>query len=364
MGAALTPLKPGSTVGILGGGQLGRMLALAASRLGLKTHVYADEAGSACAVTNHATIAPFDDLDRLRAFADTVDVVTYEFENVPLQAVHVVSQRVPVRPGARALEVSQERLAEKRYIAGLGIPVAPFAPVSATEDFAAALAVTGTPAILKTCRLGYDGKGQVRVASPDELGAAFEAVGGLPCVLEGRIAFRSEVSVLLVRGLDGSVAFYDLPRNEHDNGILCRSTVPSGLPQAELAAARAIGAAIAEGIDYVGVLAAELFWTGDPARPLVVNEIAPRVHNSGHWTMDACWVSQFENHIRAIAGWPLGSTDRHSDAVMENLIGPEIGRWHELAALPATALHVYDKGEAPAGRKMGHFNRLSRRSEG
>jgi 5-(carboxyamino)imidazole ribonucleotide synthase len=358
-------LAPGSTVGILGSGQLGRMLAMAAARIGLMTHVYCEHSGPAFDVATRATKADFGDEAALDAFAAAVDAVTFEFENVAVATARHLAGRVPVRPGAEALEVAQDRLREKEFIAGLGIPVAPFRAVDAAADLPAALAALSAPAILKSRRFGYDGKGQASVAPGDEPRAAWESIGGRPAVLEKRIPFALELSALVVRGAAGEVAFYDCPRNTHEGGILRRSVVPAGLPQADLARARDIAAAIAGALDYVGVLAVEMFHLG-PDVPLgdrlMVNEIAPRVHNSGHWTIEACAISQFENHMRAVAGWPLGSTARHSDAEMVNLIGPEVLDWQRLAAEPGAALHIYGKREARVGRKMGHVIRLRPRS--
>jgi len=354
-------LPPGSTIGILGSGQLGRMLAMAAARLGLRTHVYCADSGPAFDVATQTTKAPFDDLAALTAFAGSVDAVTFEFENVAVETARHLSRLVPVRPSAKALEVAQDRLTEKQFIAGLGIPVAPFHAIASPADLEAALASVAGPAILKSRRLGYDGKGQARVAPGDDAAAAWKAVGGVPSVLEACIAFALELSSLVVRGQDGATAFYDCPRNTHEDGILRRSVVPSGVPDADLARARDIAGTIAGALDYIGVFAVEMFYLGagaPPAQRLMVNEIAPRVHNSGHWTIEACPISQFENHIRAVAGWPLGSTARHSNAEMVNLIGPEALDWQRLAAEPGAALHLYGKHEARAGRKMGHVTRL------
>ncbi len=356
------PLAPGSTIGILGGGQLGRMLALAAAPLGLKCHIYSDVPGPACDVSAAATVAPYEDLEQIRAFASGVDVVTYEFENVPLAAAAAAETVAPVRPGPKALAVAQDRLEEKTFIRGIGVPVAPFARVDDSASAAAALREVGGSGILKTRRLGYDGKGQIRIAAGADGGAAFEALKGAPCVLEGLVAFAYEISVLVVRGISGETRFYDIPVNTHKDGILDTSTVPSPLPPHHADQARKIAGAIAGALGYVGVLGVEMFYVPDAAEPLIVNEIAPRVHNSGHWTMDACLVGQFENHIRAVAGWPLGPTDRHSDVTMTNLIGRDVDGWLALAAEPATALHLYGKPEARPGRKMGHINRLTPRS--
>jgi 5-(carboxyamino)imidazole ribonucleotide synthase len=366
------PLPPRSVIGILGSGQLGKMLVQAASRLGFRTHVYADDSGPALDIAGAHSIGGYTALARLDEFADAVDVVTYEFENVPVEAARHLARRVPVRPGPKALAVAQDRIAEKTFISGLGIPVAPFAVVdqpAALDAARSTLAAWAGPAILKTSRLGYDGKGQVGIGSPHngaprDLEAAFEELGRVPCVLERRIAFVSELSVIVVRALDGAIACYDCPRNEHGGGILRRSTVPSGVPAAIERAAQDIAARIATALDYVGVLGVELFYLGaDQPVPLMVNEIAPRVHNSGHWTMDACAVGQFENHIRAVAGWPLGGTARHSDAVMTNLIGHDADAWLELAREAGACLHLYGKREAREGRKMGHVNRLLPRAD-
>jgi 5-(carboxyamino)imidazole ribonucleotide synthase len=348
-------LPPGSTIGILGGGQLGRMLALAAARLGFKCHIYNDVDGPACQVAAATTLGAFDDLTKLKQFVAEVDVVTYEFENVPLAAAAAAESVKPVRPGPKALRYSQDRLDEKLFVSRLGIPVAPFAAIDSEADFAPALRTAGTPAILKTRRLGYDGKGQIRIGTASELASAFGEIGRAPAVLEGFVSFAFEVSVLIVRSLAGEVRFYDIPVNQHRDGILRVSSVPSALPDRHRERARSIAAAMASALDYVGVLAVEMFYVGGDAKePLVVNEMAPRVHNSGHWTIDACAVSQFENHIRAIAGLPLGTTERHSDAEMHNLIGEEVNRWPQLAADPTACVHLYGKGDARPGRKMGH----------
>jgi 5-(carboxyamino)imidazole ribonucleotide synthase len=359
------PLPPGSTIGILGSGQLGRMLAMAAARLGFRSHVYCAESGPAFDVATHTTTGAFEDQAALAAFAGTVDVVTYEFENVAVETARHLACFVPVRPSARALEVAQDRLTEKKFIAALGIPVAPFRAVEGPEDVRDALAAFAAPAILKTRRLGYDGKGQASLEPGGDAAVAWKEIGSKPAILEKRIPFTLELSALVVRGLTGGLAFYDCPKNTHASGILRRSVVPSGLPAADLARARDIAAAIANALEYVGVLAVEMFYVGPDAMPaerLIVNEIAPRVHNSGHWTIEACAISQFENHIRAVAGWPLGSTERHADAEMTNLIGKDALDWPKLAAAPGAALHLYGKREARDGRKMGHVTRLAART--
>ena len=360
------PLPPRSTIGILGGGQLGKMLAQAASRLGFRTHVYADDSGPAFDVATAHSVGGYASLARLDEFARTVDVVTYEFENVPVDAAEHLARSIGVLPGPQALAVAQDRLVEKTFISGLGIPVAPFAPIRAASDVQPAreaLGAWGGSAILKTARLGYDGKGQVGVATAGDLPAAVAHLGDVPCVLEQRIAFAAEISVLVVRSRDGNVIFYDVPRNTHEGGILRRSVVPSGLPAEVERRACSLAGRIADALAYVGVLGVEIFWLGPQApEPLLINEIAPRVHNSGHWTMDACAADQFENHIRAVAGWPLASPERHSDAEMLNLIGHEAEDWLRLAAEPGARLHLYGKREARPGRKMGHVNRLAPRT--
>ncbi len=338
------------------------MLVMAAARLGLRCHIYSDVAGPAFDVAARSTVGAFEDVAAIERFAGSVDVVTYEFENVPLAAARAAETHVPVRPGPKALAVAQDRLEEKRFVAALGIPVAPFAAIDDEGDLARAADAVGSDAILKTRRLGYDGKGQARVSSAAGLRAAFGEIGRAPAILEGFVPFAYEVSVLAVRALSGEIRFYDSPINTHRGGILATSAVPSPLPPADADQARAIARRIADALDYVGVLAVEMFYTGDETAPLIVNELAPRVHNSGHWTIEACAVSQFENHIRAVAGWPLGSTERHSDAVMENLIGAEADGWASLAADASLALHLYGKPEARPGRKMGHWTRLAPKS--
>ncbi|MCB1505765.1 MAG: 5-(carboxyamino)imidazole ribonucleotide synthase [Hyphomicrobiaceae bacterium] len=357
----MTALPPGSTIGILGGGQLGRMLAMAAARLGLKCHVFSDSSGPAFDVAAAHTVGDYHDLKAVRHFAQSVDVVTYEFENVPRATAEAAASVRPVRPSVKALEVAQDRLVEKTFIAGLGLPVAPFAAVDSEDSLLAAVKQLGTPAILKTRRLGYDGKGQARIKSTSttELAEARSSSGRAPAILEGFVNFQFEVSVLVVRGIDGTECFYDVPLNTHKNGILDTSAVPAPLSSATRTKANEIAGAIADALGYVGVLAVEMFFVGEEASaPLVVNEIAPRVHNSGHWTTDACLVSQFENHIRAVAGWPLGPADRHSDAIMTNLIGADVNEWASLAATPGTAVHFYGKNDPRPGRKMGHVTQL------
>lgn len=349
-------LPPGSVIGIMGGGQLGRMLALAAGQLGLKCHIYAPEADSpAFHVSAAHTVAGYRDEGALARFAEAVDVVTYEFENVPVEAVRFLEARVPVRPGAKALEVAQDRLNEKSLARELGAATAEFAAVNSLADLEQAVAKIGLPAILKTTRLGYDGKGQAKIMSAADVATAWNAMKGSASILESFVDFEREVSVIAARGLDGSVAAFDVTENVHRNHILHTSTVPARVSETLTAEATGIVRHFLERLDYVGVMGVEFFVGKDR---IYVNEIAPRVHNSGHWTQDACLVSQFEQHIRAVAGWPLGSPRRHSDVVMTNLLGDEIHQWQELIREPGLALHHYGKTEARPGRKMGHVNRI------
>lgn len=349
-------LPPGSTIGILGGGQLGRMLAVAASRLGLRAHVFEPGANPPAAdVAHRLTTASYDDTAALEAFARSVDVVTYEFENIPTSALDRVEAIRPIRPNRRALAISQDRVEEKRFLNSIGLATAPWAAVTDAAGLEAALGAIGAPAILKTTRLGYDGKGQARIMAPGDAPAALAAMGGAAAVLEGFVPFTMEVSVIAARGLDGQVAAYDPGENVHRDGILHTTTVPARLPPARRSDAVLIAARILNALDYVGVMGVELFVT---PQGLLVNEIAPRVHNSGHWTQNGCAVDQFEQHIRAVAGWPLGDGSRHSDVTMENLIGDEVDRIPALAREAGVAIHLYGKTEARAGRKMGHVNRV------
>ncbi|HUF55755.1 MAG TPA: 5-(carboxyamino)imidazole ribonucleotide synthase [Thermohalobaculum sp.] len=358
----MAPLPPGSTVGILGGGQLGRMLSIAAARLGLRTHVFEPAPDPPAGdVAHRVTTAAWDDEAALDAFASTVDVVTLEVENVPVAAVRRLERTVPVRPGARALEIAQDRVAEKAFAAGLGIATAPWQAVESAADVRRALDRTGAPALLKTRRLGYDGKGQARVGRAGDAAGAWDAIGGVPAILETLVPFEAEVSVIAARGAEGRVVCFDPGLNRHEGGILRTTTVPSGLPAAVEAEAREMAGRLLAALDYVGVMGVELFVGPGPA--LLVNEVAPRVHNSGHWTIEACLVDQFQQHVRAVAGWPLGDGSRHSDAEMTNLIGAEADAWRRLAAEPA-GLHLYGKAEVRPGRKMGHVTRLAPRRTG
>jgi 5-(carboxyamino)imidazole ribonucleotide synthase len=351
------PVAPGGTVGILGGGQLGRMLAMAAARLGLKVVVYAPEGDSpAFQVSGAHIVGAYDDRAALHRFAGLVDVITYEFENIPGDTGDFLSGQKPVRPNPGALSTIQNRIAEKAFVRKLGIGTAPFAAVTSEETARTGFAAIGAPAVLKTSRLGYDGKGQRMVRSVDEIVAAWTAFGRVECILEGFVDFKRELSVVAARGGDGAVACYDLVENIHGDHILRTTLAPAKGSQRLKAEANAIAGKLLGAFDYVGVMAIELFETRDGR--LLVNEMAPRVHNSGHWTIDGCTVSQFEQHIRAVCGWPLGEATRHCDAVMTNLLGDEVNTWRTHAALPATAVHLYGKTDARQGRKMGHVTRL------
>ncbi len=335
---------------------------MAAARLGFRTHVYSDAAEAPAAeVAALAVRGAYDDLDALARFSAHADVLTFEFENVPVSAAEHLAERIPLRPGARSLAVAQDRVAEKTFLTGLDLPVAPFAQIDTADDLARALHDMDAPAILKTRRLGYDGKGQLNVQPGSDAEAAFATIEGLPAVLEKRIPFACEISVIAVRGLDGEIVTYESPKNTHAGGILRTSTVPSGVETEVTDAAAVMAAKVATALDYVGVLAVEFFvLPADanlaPGERLLINEIAPRVHNSGHWTMDACACDQFENHIRAIVGWPLGPTVRSRDIKMVNLIGDDVHAWHDWAERDDCALHLYGKREARTGRKMGHVN--------
>ena len=352
-------IPPGSTIGVLGSGQLGRMIAAAAAQLGYRTHVFAPDSGPACDIAGDFTPAGYDDPAALHRFAEAVDVVTYEFENIDPHAVSHLSGYVPVRPGHLSLAVSGHRAAEKQFVEELGGRPAPWRTITTGAELRDAIAAIGTPAILKTASMGYDGKGQARIADPAEAVAAWESLGGVECVLEGLVRFKEEFSILHVRGADGATASYPPPLNQHRDGILWRSSLPA--PEAvaaQWAEAAALTGRIAERLDHVGVLAVEFFAAaGGP----VFNEMAPRVHNSGHWTIEGAVCSQFENHVRAICGLPLGSTALTGMAVeMENLIGADAADWPALLADPAAHLHLYGKNDARPGRKMGHVTRVRR----
>ena len=355
------PLEPGQTIGILGGGQLGRMLAMAAARLGFRVHIFepgdAPPAGEVAAKTYTAS---YDDRAALAAFASGVDVVTYEFENVPAEALDLIEAEVPIRPNRRALAVSQDRIDEKDFLNEIGLSTAPYAAVDpghadAAAQLAQAMAITGVPAILKTRRLGYDGKGQARIMDIHGAEAALEAIGTAPAVLEGFVDFTREISVIAARGTDDRIACFEPGENVHKNGILHSTHVPATIDRETRERAFGIAGTILAALDYVGVLGVELF---DTPGGLIVNEIAPRVHNSGHWTEAGAVIDQFEQHIRAVAGWPLVDPVRHSDVEMINLIGDDLDQVPAIRGETGALLHLYGKAEARPGRKMGHVTRV------
>jgi 5-(carboxyamino)imidazole ribonucleotide synthase len=352
----MMPLPPGATIGIIGGGQLGRMSAIAAARLGYLTHIFTPEAGGpASQVSARTTVAAYTDQDALRRFADDVDVVTFEFENLPAESLDLLSGLKPVRPGAKILRISQDRLLEKQFLNDIGIPTAPWRPVH--DEARLADAGHDLPCILKTTRLGYDGKGQALCRTEADCRDAFEALEPKPLIAEGFVDFNAEISVIVARGENGEMSSFDPVENRHKHHILDLTLAPAPLPLASLAEATGMAQRIAESLELAGLLAVEMFVTATGT--LLVNEIAPRPHNSGHWTLDACPASQFEMHIRAIAGLPLPPATRHSDAVMKNLIGPEdMATWPAILATPGLIPHHYGKSEARPGRKMGHFTRL------
>jgi len=365
-------LVPGATIGILGGGQLGRMLALAAAKLGLKTHVYApDPESPAFDVASARTIAPYEDEVALMEFANRVELVTYEFENIPSRTTSLLSDACLVRPSPEALAICQDRLTEKEFLTSAGIKTAPYMRVDDAGALARAVAQIGRPSILKTRRFGYDGKGQVLLREGADLAVTFRTLGGAPAILEAIVPFAKEISVIAARAPGGAFVAYDVCENIHENHILKSTSVPARVPPGIAAEAVRITQKIAGAIEYAGVLAVEMFvvgevgGSGDTGLDLCVNEIAPRVHNSGHWTLDGAVTSQFEQHIRAIAGWPLGATSCPSGCdhiEMENLIGDEVLSWARILAEPGASLHLYGKAEARPGRKMGHVTRVVPRS--
>jgi len=357
-------LKPGDTIGILGGGQLGRMLAMAAARLGLRCQVFSpDPESPAFDVVLNATCAEFADVEALELFANDVDVITYEFENVPSAAALILGARRPVLPDRKILETTQDRLAEKDFVKRLGIGTADYADVPSIASLRAAIEVIGLPAVLKTRRFGYDGKGQAILREGDDPDRIWKELDTKSAILEAFIPFEREISVIAARSADGHVECFDVTENEHRDHILKISRAPAAIPDALAEQARAIAEKIANALGYVGVLAVEMFVLADPAGPKVlVNEIAPRVHNSGHWTLDGASISQFEQHIRAIAGWPLGKPVRHGEVTMTNLIGDEINDYEQWLTVPGATVHLYGKGRPRPGRKMGHVTQVGVKS--
>jgi 5-(carboxyamino)imidazole ribonucleotide synthase len=352
-------LSPGACIGVIGGGQLGRMTALAAARLGYRCHVFTPEADSPAAqVTNRVTVADYDDLGALERFGQAVDVVTIEFENLPVEPLAMLSLRVPVHPSPAVLAICQDRRLEKGFLDRIGVATAPWQAVADAEGLAAAQAALNGQVVLKTARLGYDGKGQLALAPGDDPAAAWARFGDAPAVAEARIDFACEISVITARGRDGAEAGYPPVENRHERHILARTIAPAALPAALADQARALAARIARELEVTGLLAVEMFVTRD--QRLLVNELAPRPHNSGHWTIDACAISQFELLVRALCGLPLPEPGRFADAVMDNLLGSAVAAWPDLLAEPGARLHLYGKREIRAGRKLGHVTRLTR----
>ena len=353
-------IEPGATIGILGGGQLGRMTALAATALGYRCHVYCPiEDSPAKHVTSLSTTADYDDKLALGRFAQSVDVVTFEFENVPGDTAEFLAERKPVRPGPNALRIAQDRIREKDFLRSIAVGTAPYQAVTSEEELRRAIGAIGPRAILKTVRLGYDGKGQVGIGGDSDPAAVWRDFDSTDGILEGFVEFACEVSVIIARGATGKTATYVPVENQHVNHILDTTIAPARVMPEIAMRAEAIARHIAEKLDLVGLLAVEMFVTH--SGEVLVNEIAPRPHNSGHWTIDACYTSQFEQLVRAICGLPLGSPERHSDAVMKNLIGAEIEQWRKAANDPLQKIHLYGKDEALPGRKMGHVTKLSPR---
>ena len=353
-------LKPGDTIGILGGGQLGRMLAMAAARLGLRCQVFSPDPDSpAFEVVLNATCAEYADVEALELFANDVDVITYEFENIPAAAAMILGARRPVLPGRKILETTQDRLAEKDFVKRLGVATADYADVTSAASLRVAITRIGLPAVIKTRRFGYDGKGQAIIREGDDPDRIWTALGTKSAILEAFIPFEREISVIAARSADGHVECYDVTENEHRDHILKVSRAPAAIPDNLAAEARSIAEKIAGALDYVGVLAVEMFVLNDRGGPRVlVNEIAPRVHNSGHWTLDGATISQFEQHVRAIAGWPLGRPVRHGHVTMTNLIGDEINGYEAWLSVPGATVHLYGKGPPRPGRKMGHVTQV------
>jgi 5-(carboxyamino)imidazole ribonucleotide synthase len=354
-------LKPGDTIGILGGGQLGRMLALAAARLGLKCQVFSPDPDSpAFDVVLNATCAEYADVEALELFANDVDVITYEFENVPAATVMVLAAKRPVLPAQKILETTQDRLIEKDFVKKLRIGTADYADVISLAGLRTAIARIGLPAVIKTRRFGYDGKGQAIIREGDDIDRIWEDLGTKSAILEAFVPFEREISVIAARSSDGHVECYDVTENEHRDHILKISRAPADIPESLAAEARSIAERIANALDYVGVLAVEMFVVQESGGPKVlVNEIAPRVHNSGHWTLDGASISQFEQHIRAIAGWPLGKPVRHGLVIMTNLIGDDILDYKRWLTIPGATVHLYGKGPPRPGRKMGHVTEVA-----
>lgn len=354
-------LAPGATIGILGGGQLGRMLAMAAARMGFHVQIFCPEKNSpAFQVVKTYFTAAYEDETALTEFAKNCDVITYEFENVPAQTVAFLKTITPVLPDIHALQVSQDRLAEREFLASCNIAVAPYASISSIEEAQDALQKVGAPSVLKACRFGYDGKGQAVLQPGEDISDAWNSLGQVPAILEAFIPFELEISVLIARSQTGEMVPYEPGENKHRNHILDTTTIPANISKNVRNDAIEVAKNIAETLNYVGMLAVEMFiCKGPDHNALYVNEIAPRVHNSGHWTQNACTIDHFEQHIRAITGWPLGDPTHHSNAVMKNLIADDVHQWKEYAARPNHSLHLYGKTDVRPARKMGHVNIIS-----
>jgi 5-(carboxyamino)imidazole ribonucleotide synthase len=357
----IEPLAPGAVIGILGGGQLGRMAALAAARLGYRCHIYCPEPDAPAAqVTPLFTCAAYEDEGALAGFAEAVDLVTFEFENIPLTAAEFLAPRVPLRPGPEVLKICQNRLREKDFCQSVKVPTTRYAEVNTPDGLTRVVHDIGRPCVLKTAELGYDGKGQASIGPETDLENAWRLMAGdrteAPGIVEAFVDFTLEISVIAARGANGACQSYAVAENQHQMHILDQTIVPARVEDKVAERAEAIARHLAEEIGLIGLLAIEMFVTAEDE--VLVNELAPRPHNSGHWTLDACVTSQFEQFIRAIAGLPLGSTERHCDAVMKNLLGEDAGRWHEILSEPAAKLHLYGKAEARPGRKMGHVTKL------
>ena len=351
------PIYPGAALGIIGGGQLGRMTALAAAQLGYRVHIYTPEAGSpAGQVATSETVAAYDDVKALGEFARSVDVVTFEFENIPAASAHEIVKHTPLRPAPHCLEITQDRVVEKTFLNKAGIATTPFAAVGSADELSTALETIGRPAVLKTATMGYDGKGQVRIGPDTDAADAWAQMGGDAGILEGFVDFDSEISVILARQGKEQSAVFDVVENRHVHHILDVTIAPAPIPPIKAIEATSIAEAVAEALDLVGLIAVEMFVTFD--HKILVNEIAPRPHNSGHWTIDACITSQFEQFVRAICGLPLGNPARHSNAVMKNLIGDDVDHFDEMITDQNAKMHLYGKTEVRAGRKMGHVTRL------
>lgn len=355
-------IEPGAIIGIIGGGQLGRMMAMAAARLGYRTHIYTPETNSpAEQVAWKTTVSAYEDVRSLAEFAESIDVVTYEFENIPHESLSLLEEKIGVSPSAHILRISQHRIREKELMASLGIPTAPFAAVRNAEELKQAVEKVGAPGILKTCEQGYDGKGQVRIDQFTELGAAWKSLNARDAIYEGFVDFQCEISVIVARNEVSGMVSYPPVQNIHAGGILETTIAPAPIAKSIRKEAVAVAEQIAEELQLRGILAVEMFVTKQGG--ILVNEIAPRPHNSGHWTMDACVTSQFEQAIRAVCGLPLGSTKRLYNAVMKNLIGEDVHQWYDYLSEPNTKLHLYGKQEVRPGRKMGHVTQLGRKAK-